>query len=137
MYKQVAGLTSKARESRVALHNVRTGVRRINFDVGDYVLRGVLKRERGRKTDVCWKGHFCVTACKSDFLFEVRHLLNVEKSVPPRYQAQAFPQPRLGGNRRSKGTHRLPRLELCVIDHIFDLRQRDDAVELRVFWKGI
>jgi hypothetical protein len=24
---------------------------------------------------------FCVTACKSDFLFEVRHLLNDETSV--------------------------------------------------------
>jgi hypothetical protein len=23
-----------------------------------------------------------------------------------------------------------------VIDHFIDLRQRDDAVELRVFWKG-
>jgi hypothetical protein len=59
MHKQVAGLTSKARETRVALHNARTGVRRINFDVGDYVLRGVLTREKGRKTDVCWKGPFC------------------------------------------------------------------------------
>jgi hypothetical protein len=26
--------------------------------------------------------------------------------------------------------------ELCVIDQFIDLRHRDDAVELRVFWKG-
>jgi hypothetical protein len=66
-HNQVARLTSKARETLVALHKACTGVRRINFDVGDYMLRGELTREKGRKTDVCWKGPFCVTACKSDF----------------------------------------------------------------------
>jgi Integrase zinc binding domain/RNase H-like domain found in reverse transcriptase len=54
MHKQVHALASKARSARVALHNARSGVRPVNFAVGDYVLRGVLTRERGRKTDVCW-----------------------------------------------------------------------------------
>jgi hypothetical protein len=41
LHKQVAGLTSKARETRVALLNARTCARPRNFDVGDYGLRGV------------------------------------------------------------------------------------------------
>jgi hypothetical protein len=45
MHKQVHAITSKARNARVALHNSRTGVRPVNFAVGDYVLQWVLTRE--------------------------------------------------------------------------------------------
>jgi hypothetical protein len=136
MRKQVAGLTSKASETRVALHNTRTGVRRINFDVGDNVLSGVLTREKGRKTDVCRKGPFCVTARKSDFLFEVRHLLKDKKSVVHGTRLKFFRNRDWEVTDAAKEHIAYLDDELCVIDHFIDLRQRDDAVELRVFWKG-
>jgi RNase H-like domain found in reverse transcriptase/Reverse transcriptase (RNA-dependent DNA polymerase)/Integrase zinc binding domain/Integrase core domain/Aspartyl protease len=136
MHKQVAGLTSKARETRVTLHNARTGVRPINFDVGDYVLRGVLTREKGRKTDVCWKGPMCVTACKSDFLFEVRHLLNGDKRVVHGTRLKFFRNRNWEVTDAAKEHIAYLDDELCVVDHFIDLRQRNDAVELKVFWKG-
>jgi hypothetical protein len=133
MRKQVAGLTSKASETRVALHNTRTGVRRINFDVGDNVLSGVLTREKGPKTDVCRKGPFCVTARKSDFLFEVRHLLKDKKSVVHGTRLKFFRNRDWEVTDAAKEHIAYLDDELCVIDHFIDLRQRDDAVELRVF----
>jgi hypothetical protein len=47
--REVAGLAREASDTGVALHNSRTGVRPINFTVGDFALRGVLTREKGRK----------------------------------------------------------------------------------------
>jgi hypothetical protein len=136
MHKQVAGLTSKARETRVTSLNARTGVRPVNFDLGDYVLHGVLTREKGRKTEVCWKGPMCVTACKSNFLFEVRHLLNGDKRVVHGTRLKFFRNREWDVTDAAKEHIAYLDDELCVVNHFFNLRQRNDAVELKVLWKG-
>lgn len=53
------------RERKVNVWNNRTGTRSVNFDVGDYVLRGLLKKESTKKLSVNWTGPFQVTRCMS------------------------------------------------------------------------
>jgi hypothetical protein len=76
-----------------------------------------------------------VTACKSDFLFEVRHLLNDEKTVA-RYQTHFFRNRDWEVIDAAKEHIAYLDDELCVIYNGIDLRQRGDAIELRVFWRG-
>jgi hypothetical protein len=100
------------------------------------VLRGVLTRERGRKTDVCWKWPLCVTSCKSDFLFEVRHLPNGDKRVVHNTRLKFFRNRDWAMTHAGKEHIAYLDDELCAVDHFIDLRQKNDAVELTVFWKG-
>jgi hypothetical protein len=82
------------------------------------------------------EGTFCVTACKSDFLFEVRHLLNDEKSVVHGTRLKFFRNRDWEVTDAAKEHIAYLDDELGMIDHFIDIRQRDDAVGLRVFWKG-
>jgi len=80
MHKDVAGRANKAREDRVRRHNAKTNVRECNFDQGDFVLKGVLLREKGPKLSLRWKGPFRISEVKTDFLFQVEDLHTGKKS---------------------------------------------------------
>ena len=80
IHKEVAGLTSKSRKNRVLAHNKRTHVREGNFDVGDFVLKGVTGNTR-KKLSFKWFGPFRITQVLSDFLFVVEDLRSGEKAT--------------------------------------------------------
>ena len=75
MHKDVAERSNRKRQAAVASHNRKTGVRPINFDVGDFVLKGLLQRERGRKPSLHWNGPFRVVECRSNYIFLIEDLL--------------------------------------------------------------
>lgn len=54
MHKDVTQRSTKRRRQAVDSLNRRTSVRPVNFWEGDYVLRGFLKRQRGRKPSLRW-----------------------------------------------------------------------------------
>lgn len=54
MHRDCAESSNKKRKASVDSHNRRTGVRKINFDVGDFVLKGLLQRHLGPKTSLRW-----------------------------------------------------------------------------------
>jgi hypothetical protein len=136
MHEQVHALATKDRNARVALHNARTGVRPANFAVGDYVLRGVLTRERGRKTDVCWKGPYVLLQAQSEYLFEVCHLLNGDKQVVHGTGLKFFRNASWTVTEEAKEHLAYLEDEWCVVDHFVDLRKRTGTCELKVYWKG-
>lgn len=68
MHKTAREISSKELERRVASDNKKTGVKPCNFEVGDYVLRGAV-RKRQQKLLVRWTGPMLVTNRLSDFLF--------------------------------------------------------------------
>jgi hypothetical protein len=133
MHKLVHALTSKDRTTRVALHNAHTGVRPVNFAVGDYVLRAVLTKERGRKTDICWKGPYVVLQAKSDYLFEVCHMLNGDKQVVRGTRLKVFRNASWAVT--EEADEHLAYLEdkFCVVDHFVDLRKRTGTCELKMY----
>jgi hypothetical protein len=136
MHKQVRALATKARNARVALHHAHNGVRPVNFAVGDYVLRGVLTRERGCKADVCWKGRYVVLQAQSDNLFEVCHLLKGDKQVVHGTRLKFFRNASWTVSEEAKEHLAYLEDELCVVDHFVDLRKRTETCELKVYWKG-
>lgn len=79
MHKDVLQRLKKKRAAAISRHNRKTGVREINFDEGNFVLRGLLQQERGKKTALLWKGPYRVTACRSEFIFEFEDLLTRKK----------------------------------------------------------
>eukprot|EP00171_Calliarthron_tuberculosum_P006432 IDg6432t1 len=51
MHKDVTVCSSKKRQAAVDAHSRKTHVRPVDFSEGDYVLRGVLQRQRGKKEE--------------------------------------------------------------------------------------
>lgn len=49
MHRGVAVKLSRTRKIAIESHNQKTGVQPVNFTEGDYVPRGLLQREKGRK----------------------------------------------------------------------------------------
>lgn len=60
MHSKTARLSSKKRNLAVELHNKRTGVRTANFDIGDYVLKGSLRKDFSAKLSLRLRGPFKV-----------------------------------------------------------------------------
>lgn len=81
MHKAAKEKSDKERKRKVEAFNQKTGTRLVNFDVGDYVLRGLLKRESPKKLNLNWVGPMRVTRCLSEFLFEVQYILTGKLKV--------------------------------------------------------
>ena len=80
MHKDVAVHTYKKPRSAVDSHNRKTNVKPINFAEGDFVLRGILQRERTKKPSLKWLGPYRVIECRSDYIFIVEDLLDGKKT---------------------------------------------------------
>lgn len=49
LHRQCADNSSKRRKASIDSHNRKTGIRQINFGVGDYVLKGLLQRKSAQR----------------------------------------------------------------------------------------
>ena len=76
MHKDVATRTDKRRKAAVESHNRKTNVRPINFEEGDFVLRGLIQHKRTRKLSLKWVGPFWILECRSDYILLFENLLN-------------------------------------------------------------
>ena len=79
MHKDVAHRAGKRRVAAIESHNRKTNVRPINFTEGYFVLRGFMQHERTRKPSLKWIGPYCVTECRSEYVFLVDDLVNGKK----------------------------------------------------------
>lgn len=75
MHRDFVVRLNMKRRAAVKSHNRGTGVRPVNFTERDYVLRGLLLREKEQKPGLRWKGPYRVTACLSGYGFQIEHLL--------------------------------------------------------------
>jgi hypothetical protein len=78
MHVSVQARRSKKQQDAIQRHNARTGVRPVNFHVGDYVLQAKLLRHR-RQTMDRWYGPKVVTKAMSDFVLEVEDLITKKR----------------------------------------------------------
>lgn len=136
MHRDVVYISSQSRERRVAAHNKKTGVRSCNLDVGDYVLRGILKTKKKNKLGLRWKGPMRITKVLSDYLFELEDLRSRKRSVVHGTRVKIF---------RNKDFERTEELdeylafqegEYCVAEEIQDIRKVKGEMEVLVKWKG-
>lgn len=70
MHKDVSIRSQRKRQQAVNLHNRKTDVRAVNFDVGDFVLRGLLERETGWKPSLRSQGPgpYRTVECRSEHI---------------------------------------------------------------------
>lgn len=136
IHKDVADRSSKRRAKSIAAHNRKTNVRPINFDTGDFVLRGVLERNRGKKPSLKWKGPFRVTECKSEFIFQIENLLTGDKEDAHGRRLKFFRNKDYEVTEELKDHLAYQGDELLVIDKFEDIRQVDGSTQVYVKWKG-
>ena len=60
MHKDVREKTSKKREAAIRSHNRKNSVRQVNFTTGDFILKGILQRQKGIKLALRWNGSYRV-----------------------------------------------------------------------------
>jgi len=136
MHRSISGLTSSSRQKRIALHNARTHVRPCNFDVGDYVLWGVLQRGIQRKLSLRWRGPRRVVRVLSDYLFETEDLRTHKKVVVHGSRLKFFRNCDYEVTEECYNQLAYQEGELCVVDKIMDIRLHEGVLQLLVKWKG-
>lgn len=136
MHKDVARRAEKKRHAAVSAHNRKTGIRPVNFVVGDFVLRGLFRRERGRKPSLRWVGPYRVVAAKSEYIFVIQDLLSGEEVESHGRRLKMFRNKDFEITEELKDYLRYQQGELLVIDRFDDIRERQENVELLVKWKG-
>lgn len=134
MHRDCAEATARRRTQAVKSHNQRTGVRPVNFDTGDFVLRG--NPTRGTKLQLTWTGPFRITECRSEYLFEIEDLLTKERSVAHGRRLKLFRNKDFSVTEDVLEHLEYQRGELLVIESFEDIRLEAGRVECLVKWKG-
>jgi len=136
MHKEVAGLSEKKRQSSVDAYNRKVGVRPVNFSEGDFVLRGVLQRERGRKPSLRWKGPHRVVECRSDYIFLIENLLTSKKEEVHGRRLKFYRNKDFEVSEALKDHLSYQQNELLVIERFDGIRRNHGDLELKVKWRG-
>jgi len=136
MHKEVAALSEKKRQSSIDSYNRKVGVRSVNFSEGDFVLRGVLQRERGRKPSLRWKGPHRVVECRSDYIFLIEDLLSSKKEEVHGRRLKFYRNKDFEVSEALKDHLSYQQNELLVIERYDDIRRYHGDVELKVKWRG-
>ena len=136
MHKDVAEKATQKRQTAVDPFNRKVGVRPINFSEGDFVLRGALSRNRGRKPSLRWRGPFRVVECKSEYIFLVEHLLTCEKEEAHGRRLKFFRNKDYRVTEELKEHLSYQQNELLVIERFDNIRRNHGNIELEVKWRG-
>jgi len=136
LHREVANLSSKSRETRIKAHNAETHVRACKTDKGDFVLRAVLQKNKGRKTSLRWRGPFKILQVLSDFLFKVMDLRSAQESVVHGSRLKFFRNSEFEITEETENYLAFQDGEYCVVDEIQDINMQDGEVKLLVKWRG-
>jgi len=136
MHKEVSRSVSDRRRKEVQRHNARTHVRPINFSQGDFVLRGVLRKEKGGKASVKWRGPFRVVACRSEYIFLIKDLLSGNELEVHGRRLKFFRNKDFEVTEEVRNHLAYQENELLVVRSFEDIRANAGTVELLVHWRG-
>jgi len=136
MHRDVAEKSEKKRKSATDSYNRKVGVRAVNFAEGDFVLRGVLQRERGRKPSLRWKGPFRVLECRSEYIFLIENLLTSKKEEAHGRRLKFYRNKDYEVTEELKDHLSYQQNELLLIERFDDIRRNKGDIELQVKWRG-
>lgn len=74
--KEVFDRREQSRHAAIKRHNELTGVRIVNFSIGDYVLVAKRHAHQGSKLSVKWCGPQIIVRAESEVIFECQDLIN-------------------------------------------------------------
>ena len=136
MHKEVFNKSSKSRQFSVDAHNRKTGVKKINFSEGDFVLKGNPLKNIP-KPSLRWNGPFLVLSCRDNYVFEIQNLLNKKKELAHGRRLKFFRNSDLHITEEIKEHLEYQENELLVVEDFEDLRATDNGLEVRVKWQQI
>lgn len=136
MHKSVQESSERARQAAISAHNMKTGVKPVNFDTGDYVLKGLLKKDRGPKPSLQWVGPFQVLECQDNNIFHVQHLLTGKIEHVHGRRLKFFQNSSFNITEEITEHLEYQAGELLAVDQFCDLRNNAGKVEVLVQWKG-
>ena len=138
MHKDVKQRADHNRKKQREAHNRKTNIKPVNFTVGDFVLVRRAKAP-GHKMKFMWVGPRRITACKSEWVYEVEHLLKGSRET---VHAKRMFLYRAGMD----GKEVVPEL-LKAAEHteavyqdaheLVGIRKRGDALEIQIKWEGL
>lgn len=133
VHKEVAESVSRSPDKIIEAHNARTHVRSCNFGDGDYVLRGVLQRNKDRKISLRWHGPSRVTKVFGFPLRGGRYFVRGEGHYIWN-ASKLFRNSDFTVTEECKEYISFQKGEYCVVE-FQDIRLRKGKVELLVKWK--
>lgn len=136
MPKNVSKRARSKRRSSAEFHNRNTNVQPINLDVGDFVFRGLLQREVGRKPSLRWKGLLRVTKCRDEYIFEVENIANGNISGTHGRRIRFYSNKALEFSEEIRDYVSYQEGELISIKSFLEIRSVGDNTELQVLWRG-
>lgn len=131
----VAESSTQKRKQSVASHNRKTGVKAINFYISDFVLRGLLQRERGRKPSLRCNGPYQVFQCRSDYIFPIEDLMTGRKEEKYGLRLRFFSNKLYNVTEALREHLQYHHNELLCVERLEDIRDHQGKIELKVKWR--
>lgn len=134
MRKDVQQRSSKKRQKAVESHKRKTNIRPIIFMTRDFVLRGVLARERGKKPSLRWRGPLSVVECLSVYVFRIEDLLSGKREDAHGRRLKLFSNSDFNVTEEMTEHLRYQEGELLHVERFDDIRSASGNVDLLVKW---
>lgn len=136
MHREVATVSTDTRRKHIEAHNRRTNVRPANFAVGDFVLKGVMSKDRVKKPSLRWRGPYRVTQCRSEYIFEIEEILTKKREEAHGRRLKFFRNSSYEVDDDLLEHLRYQSGELLLVERIDDVRRMDGVIEMLVKWRG-
>jgi Integrase core domain/Chromo (CHRromatin Organisation MOdifier) domain len=136
MHKEVAATADHLREKAVRVHNQRTNMQLINFDIGDYVLVGTVQRQKLPKLVVLWQGPYRAVRFENEQVLEVEHLLSGKRKTVHCTRIKFYHDASLGVTEELKSHLQYQDSTLFVIEQLLEFREVRGQVQVLVKWMG-
>lgn len=136
MHKDVRSRADAARRSRRKSHDRRKGVNACNFDIGDFVLRGAVRKGTGRKMAIHWNGTHRVMRILSDHLYELENLISGKRETVHGSRIQFFRNSELEVGQDLRNYLRYQQGQYCIVEKFLDLRASESGPQVLVEYAG-
>jgi len=138
MHRDIAQRRSRRREEAISVHNAKTHIKPINFDVGDFVLVAKRSTCHGKKLRLKWTGPRRIIRVVSDFIFEVEDLITGSYALIHSNRLKFYADSQLNVTEELLDTveHNDPHLQ--TVTKLLDMRFNDhfERFEVQAKWRG-
>lgn len=138
MHKEVAISRARRPENAVKVHNAKTHVQKINFEVGDFVLVAQREKKDGHKLRVKWRGPYRVLKAESEFVFTVENLITHDAQSVHANRLKLYADSSLEMTETSLDPSAYINPHFNTVEKLLDLHFNEDLsrYEIETQWRG-
>ena len=138
MHKEISASKSRTRQKAIDRHNKNTNICPVNFEVGDFVLVGKIKRKDGHKLRVTWQGPLRVVRVASDLVYEIEDLITSKSYLVHANRLRLYSDRHLEITETLKDSIFHNSGSYNIVEEILELRFNQELRQHQVLirWKG-